>query len=110
MVGYLQLYIRLSDLVILTETEGELQIIATPAPNVPFSLSGIGEFILPRMVVVPITAARGLRHEPSSPARTLGSWVRIPLKAWMSVCRLRPYDGMIPRTRSPTDCVQIKKL
>jgi hypothetical protein len=26
-----------------------------------------------------------LRHEPSSPARTLGSWVRIPLKAWMFV-------------------------
>jgi hypothetical protein len=22
----------------------------------------------------------------SSPAGTLGSWVRIPLKAWMSVC------------------------
>jgi hypothetical protein len=29
---------------------------------------------------------RGLRHEPSSPARTLGPWVRIPLEAWMSVC------------------------
>jgi hypothetical protein len=29
---------------------------------------------------------RGLRHEPVSPARTLGSWVRIPLEAWMSVC------------------------
>jgi hypothetical protein len=29
---------------------------------------------------------RSLRHEPSSPARTLGSWVRIPLKAWISVC------------------------
>jgi hypothetical protein len=28
---------------------------------------------------------RGLRHEISSPARTLGLWVRIPLKAWMSV-------------------------
>jgi hypothetical protein len=26
----------------------------------------------------------GLRR--SSPARTLGSWVRIPLEAWMSVC------------------------
>jgi hypothetical protein len=25
-------------------------------------------------------------HEPSSLAGTLGSWVRIPLKAWMSVC------------------------
>jgi hypothetical protein len=29
---------------------------------------------------------RGLRHEPSSLAQTLGSWVRIPLKARMSVC------------------------
>jgi hypothetical protein len=28
---------------------------------------------------------RGLRHELSSPARTLGSWIRIPLE-WMSVC------------------------
>jgi hypothetical protein len=28
---------------------------------------------------------RGLRHEPSSPAQTLGSWVRIPLEALMSV-------------------------
>jgi hypothetical protein len=25
-------------------------------------------------------------HEQSSPARTLGSWVRIPLEEWMSVC------------------------
>jgi hypothetical protein len=29
---------------------------------------------------------RGLRHELSSPARTMGSGVRIPLKAWMFVC------------------------
>jgi hypothetical protein len=29
---------------------------------------------------------RGLRHELSSPARPLGSWVRIPLKTWLSVC------------------------
>jgi hypothetical protein len=27
----------------------------------------------------------GLRHELSSLARTLGSWVRIPVEAWMSV-------------------------
>jgi hypothetical protein len=27
-----------------------------------------------------------LRHEQSSPARTLGSWVGIPLEAWISVC------------------------
>jgi hypothetical protein len=29
---------------------------------------------------------RGLRHEMSSPAQPLGSWVRIILEAWMSVC------------------------
>jgi hypothetical protein len=28
---------------------------------------------------------RGLGHELSSPARALGSWVQIALKAWMSV-------------------------
>jgi hypothetical protein len=29
---------------------------------------------------------RGLKHELSSPSRTLGSWVRIPLKVWMFIC------------------------
>jgi hypothetical protein len=29
---------------------------------------------------------RGLRHEMSSLARTLESWVRVPLKTWMFVC------------------------
>jgi hypothetical protein len=29
---------------------------------------------------------RGLRHELTSLARTLGSWGRIPLREWMSVC------------------------
>jgi hypothetical protein len=29
---------------------------------------------------------RGLRHELSALARTLRPWVRITLKAWMSVC------------------------
>jgi hypothetical protein len=29
---------------------------------------------------------RSLRHELLSFAPTLGLWVRIPLKAWMSVC------------------------
>jgi hypothetical protein len=65
---------------------------------------------------------RGLRHELSSLARTLGSWVRNPLKAWMSVCafimclccplcRWRPCDGLITRPRSLTVCVKkIKEL
>jgi hypothetical protein len=29
---------------------------------------------------------RCLRREPSSQSRMLGSWIRISLKAWMSVC------------------------
>jgi hypothetical protein len=29
---------------------------------------------------------RDLRHKPFSLARMLGSWVRNPVKAWMSVC------------------------
>jgi hypothetical protein len=29
---------------------------------------------------------RGIWHELSSLARMLGSWVRIPLEAWRSVC------------------------
>jgi hypothetical protein len=35
--------------------------------------------------VVDIERQRGLRHEPSSLARTLGLWVRIPLEAWVYV-------------------------
>jgi hypothetical protein len=42
----------------------------------------LSEFICLRAYKYP----RGLRHELSSLARKLGSWVRIPLKAWMSVC------------------------
>jgi hypothetical protein len=29
---------------------------------------------------------RGLSYEQSCLSRTLGTWVRIPLKTWMSVC------------------------
>jgi hypothetical protein len=44
----------------------------------------------------------------------LGSWVRIPLKAWMFfrvflccvvLCRYRPCDGLITRPSSPTICL-----
>jgi hypothetical protein len=61
---------------------------------------------------------RSLRHELSSPAQTLGSWVPIALQTWMSVCvysvcdvlcRQRPWDGLVPYIRSPTNCVKIKK-
>jgi hypothetical protein len=34
----------------------------------------------------PRLGPRGLRHKSSSPAQTQGSWVRILLEAWMSVC------------------------
>jgi hypothetical protein len=64
---------------------------------------------------------RGLRHELSSPAQTLGSWVRIHLRhgclcafilcLCCPVCRWRPWDGLIPHPRSPTDCVtEVEKL
>jgi hypothetical protein len=57
-------------------------------------------------------------HEMSSLARTLGSWVRILLKAWMfGVCMrlfcvcvvlcLAPCDGLITRPRSPTVCEEM---
>jgi hypothetical protein len=53
----------------------------------------------------------------SSAARTLGLWVRIPLKAWMSafilclccsVCRYRFCDELVPRPRSPTDYLRLR--
>jgi hypothetical protein len=61
---------------------------------------------------------RSLSHEVSSPARTLRSWVRIPLKAWMCLHLLCAYvvlsgwrscDGLIRHPRSPSDCLKIKK-
>jgi hypothetical protein len=33
-----------------------------------------------------LQCTRGLRHKPSSPARIVGSWVRIPFEAYISVC------------------------
>jgi hypothetical protein len=52
---------------------------------------------------------RGLRHELSSLARTLGLWVRIPLKRMdvcvrlfclcCPVCRYRPCDELIPPSK-----------
>jgi hypothetical protein len=60
---------------------------------------------------------RGLRHELSSLARTLGSRVRIPLKERISICvysvyvflfRYRPFVGLIPRPRSPTGCLKLR--
>jgi hypothetical protein len=59
---------------------------------------------------------RGLRHGPSSPARTLGSWVLIPLKAWISVCVHSVFvlgsglcDRLMPCPSSPTDSLRLRK-
>jgi hypothetical protein len=38
------------------------------------------------MIVQADHSRRGLRHKLPSPARTLGSWVRILLETWISVC------------------------
>jgi hypothetical protein len=65
-------------------------------------------------------SGRGLRHELSSFARMLGSWVRIPLKAWMSVHCVRLFcvsmvlctgsglatDWYLIQGVLPTDCVK----
>jgi hypothetical protein len=56
---------------------------------------------------------RGPRHELSSLARTLESWVRIPHKAWMLVCDYSVLFCVLaadirradPRPLSPTHCV-----
>jgi hypothetical protein len=59
----------------------------------------------------------GLTHELSSLIGKQRSWVRILLKAWISVCafilclccpvyRKRPCDWLITRPRSPTVCVK----
>jgi hypothetical protein len=62
---------------------------------------------------------RDLRHEMYSPDRTLESWVRNPLKAWMFACvysmfvcrsprSRRPCDGVTTNLRSPTDCLRLR--
>jgi hypothetical protein len=57
----------------------------------------------------------GLRHELPSYAQTLGSWVRIPLEVWISVCvysvfvlfcvQVAALRRAHPRPRNPTDSV-----
>jgi hypothetical protein len=65
-------------------------------------------------ILLGYVALVGLSNELSSPARTLGSWIQIPFKAWMSVCVYSVCvvlcvgsglgNGPILRPRSPTDC------
>jgi hypothetical protein len=76
--------------------------------------SAQGNNILPfHTFMLPVTVA--VRSETWILAGwLLGSWVRIPIKAWMFVrvflccvvlCRYRPCDGLITRPRSPAICL-----
>jgi hypothetical protein len=75
----------------------------------------ISKLILGREVIRRSQWLRGLRHELSSFFRTLGSWFEshsrhgrlcaFILCFCCSVYRQRPCDTLIPRPRSPTDCV-----
>jgi hypothetical protein len=66
----------------------------TRLPTLQLALNTVALFINSLIYNLPEPGANsgrpqwlhGLKHEPSSPARTRRSWVRIPLKAWMSVC------------------------
>jgi hypothetical protein len=54
----------------------------TPLSRVILQKSIVSSAIVKLSAIIkPVDSLR-----PSSPARTLGSWVRIPLKAWMFVC------------------------
>jgi hypothetical protein len=75
-----------------------------------------GKIIL-RIIYMPVTVAM-LSEAWILAGWLLGSWVRIPLKAWMLVrvflccvvlCRLRPCDGLITRPRSPTVCLNYSR-
>jgi hypothetical protein len=46
--------------------------------------------------------SRSQWHEPSSHAGTLGSWVRIPLEAWMSVCVYSVFVAALRRADPPS--------
>jgi hypothetical protein len=75
-------------------------------------------FDFPLLIIIPpVTVA-----ERSSLARKPGSWVQIPLRAWMfSVCvcvclrfsvfvyKQRSYDELITHPRSSTDCLRSRK-
>jgi hypothetical protein len=52
----------------------------------PLSWSGFLYFMEPNGSLFRSEWQRGLRHELSSLAQPLGSWVRVSLNAWMSVC------------------------
>jgi hypothetical protein len=49
-------------------------------------LRGTNKMYIARHILCQPQWPSGLSHEESSLSQTLGSWVRIPLKAWISVC------------------------
>jgi hypothetical protein len=55
----------------------------------------------------------GLNHEPSSSAQILGLWVRIPLKAWMSVWVYSVLVAALRRAHPPSKesyrlCIELR--
>jgi hypothetical protein len=78
------------------EEKNRTQTVQLVAPR--YTDSRLKKFIIIIIIIVIVTIrsglgwigrsqwSRGQRLELSSLARTLGSWVRIPLKAWMSGC------------------------
>jgi hypothetical protein len=62
------------------------EIISTGCLDTPCEKTGTSSIPEQIMYYILVAWPRGLRHELSSFARTLGSWFRIPLDAWMSVC------------------------
>jgi hypothetical protein len=52
---------------------------------------------------------RGLRHELSSLAQTLGSRVRISLEAWMSVCVYSVCAALCAGSGLATGCVKVQE-
>jgi hypothetical protein len=89
---------------------GSEEICLRTASNSDFRYTGV-EYSCTRTTIIDCRShwPRCLSHEMSSPAQTLGSWFRIPLKARMSVCvRQRPCDGLISHPRSPTYCLRLR--
>jgi hypothetical protein len=71
----------------ISETRWHLteQVGRVPTPWTSIREAFISNFGMHILLTCRQLCPRGLRHELFSSARTLGSWVQIPLKAWMSV-------------------------
>jgi hypothetical protein len=75
-------------IILLRVTSGKsANILSTLIPKTIFYLRVRNNvFYKPTSIFCRSQWPRSLRHEMSSPIRMLGSWVRIPLKAWMFAC------------------------